>query len=215
MAKSAEAVVETARVRSRDTRMSFAELGEEFMRSVLTSDLLRREFIASIPPGGLDAVETIDGFEVEYRGEILSVGVRRNGVTRLHPQPALHGYRFHFSAGFRVALTVKIAPGLRESFELHGTLPLTLEAQAYRPLEIFVSFESLREDLIELRVEKGQWHDLALRFGKLEDKVRRKVAERVNAILAGNESQRSVNLLEMVQGALAARASARITAPSA
>lgn len=195
--------------RTREGRMTFGELGEEFMRLVLTTDLLTREFMAAIPPGGLDAVETVDGFTVEYRAEIQNVTARRNGITRLHPLPALHGYRFHLSVSFKLSLVVNILQGLKETFEISGLFPLTLEAQVYRPLELYVAYEKLKEDQIQLATEKGQWHDLARRFGGLEDKVRRKVAERVNAILAGNERQRSVNLLGMILSAVAERSSPR------
>lgn len=175
------------------------------MRLVLTTDLLTREFMAAIPPGGLEAVETVDGFTVEYRAEVLNVTAKRNGITRLHPLPSLHGYRFHFTASFRLSLVVNILQGLKETFEISGLIPLTLEAQAYRPLELYIAYEKLKEDQIQLATEKGQWHDLARRFGGLEDKVRRKVAERVNAILAGNEQRRSVNLLDMIGRAVAER----------
>lgn len=192
-------------IRTREGRMSFAELGEEFMRSVLTIDLLSREFMAAIPPGGLEATETVDGFEVEYRAHVLKLGAKRNAVTRLHPQPAVHGYRFHFTAAFKLALSINILGGLRENFEMAGTIPVTLEAQVYKPLQLYVAYEKLREDQIELTTEKGQWHNLAQRFGGLEEKVRRKVAERVNSILAGNEKQRSVDLLAMITRAVAER----------
>lgn len=199
--------------RTREGRMTFAELGEEFMRTILTTDLLAREFMASIPPGGLDAVEAVDGFTVEYHAEVVNVIAKRNGITRLHPHPALHGYRFHFTASFRLLLTINILQGLRETFEINGLIPLTLEAQVYRPLELYVAYEKLKEDQIELATEKGQWHNLAQRFGGLDGKVRRKVAERVNSILAGNERQRTVNLLEMISRAVAGRAAPKPAAP--
>jgi hypothetical protein len=142
-------------IRTRDGRLTFGELGEEFVRLVLTTDLLTREFMAAIPRGGLEAVETVDGFSVEYRGELLNITAKRNGITRLHPQPALHGYRFHFLASFRLSLTVNIIGGLKEQFQLTGSIPVTLEAQAYRPLELYVAYEKVRPELIDLQIEKG------------------------------------------------------------
>lgn len=179
------------------------------MRLVLTSDLLVQEFRAAIPPGGLEAVETVDGFTVEYRAQLTNVSVKRNSITRLHPQPALHGYRFHFTATFALSLTINILQGLKETFDMVGIIPITLEAQAYRPLQLFVAYEKLKEEQIELSIEKGQWHDLARRFGGLEDKARRKIADRVNSILSGNERQRTVDLLEMIGRAVADRAKAK------
>lgn len=193
-------------IRTREGRLTFGELGEEFVRLVLTTDLLTREFMAAIPPGGLEAVETVDGFDVEYRGELLNITAKRHGITRLHPRPALHGYRFHFLASFRLSLTVNIIGGLKEQFELSGTIPVTLEAQAYRPLDLYIAYEKVRPELIELQIEKVQWHNLSQRFGGLDDKVRRKVADRVNSILAGNEAQRSINLLDLIGRAVADRA---------
>lgn len=194
--------------------MTFAELGEEFVRLILTPDLLIREFRAAIPPHGLEAVETVEGYAVEYSAAIVSVMARRNGVTRIHPQPALHGYRFHFTVAFRLTLTVNILqavplpmPNLKETFEMIGTIPLTLEAQAYQPLELFIAYQELREEQIELSTEKAQWHDFAKRFGGLEEKARKKIVERVNSILAANEPRRRVDLLGMINKAVCERTS--------
>lgn len=198
--------------RTREGRMTFAELGEEFMRLVLTTELLTEEFRAAIPPGGLEAVETVEGFTVEYRAHLTNVSTKRNGITRLHPQPALHGYRFHFTATVALSLTINILQGLKETFDMVGVIPITLEAQAYRPLELYVAYEKLKEEQIELTIVKGQWHDLARRFGGLESKARRKIAERVNTILAGNQAQRSVNLLDMISRAVAERSKAKSAA---
>lgn len=196
-------------VPTREGRLSFAELGEEFMRTVLTTDLLVAEFMGAIPAGGLEASETVNGFVVDYSARVLNVTAKRNKITRLHPQPAVHGLRFHFNASFQLRLNIAILGGLRENFEISGSIPIMLEAQVYQPLELYIAYEKLKEEQIELATEKGQWHDLAHRFGGLEDKVRKKIVERVNSLLHENEAYRRINLLQMIEAALVERARSR------
>lgn len=196
-------------------RLNFSEIGERFLGHILTPELLRRELIASIPPDGLKAVETVAGYSVQYDAVVGEVRVVRQEMRRFYP-PALQGYRFRFSIAFQLRLKVNIlqglplppALGLNEAFSVNGLIPLVLEAQVHEPLTLLIHYQPLSADQIELSTEKAQWHDLAMRFGGLEQKIRQQVVRRVNTMLEDNIKVRTIDLYGLAESALAARGSA-------
>lgn len=199
-----------------DKRLSFAEIGERFLGHVLTTDLLRRELLASIPPGGLSAVETVQGFAVQYDATISSVDVVRQDMRGYYPAAVLKGYRFRFRIAFRLNLSVNVLQviplpgiGLNESFSVNGTIPLVLEAQVHEPLTLYIDYRPLQAKEVEISTEKAQWHNLAMHFGGLEQKVREQVVRRVNTMLEDNLGVRTIDLLGIAEAALAQRGAAR------
>ena len=200
-----------------DKRVSFSEIGERFLGHILTPELLRRELLASIPPDGLKATETVAGYSVKYDAVVHDVTVVRQDIRGYLPTAAIKGYRFRFKIGFKLNLSVNVLqviplPGLdlTESFSVDGLTPLVLEAEIHDPRTLCIGYEPLKRDQVEIITEKGQWHDLAMRFGGLEDKVRAQVVRRVNTMLEDNINVRTVDLFALVQRALDARASAKV-----
>lgn len=204
-----------------DQRLSFADIGERFLGYILTTDLLRRELLASIPPGGLSAVETVQGYSVKYEASITDVQVQRQEMRGYYPAAALKGYRFRFRIAFKLQLSVNVLQaiplpglGLNESFSVNGLIPLVLEAQVHEPLTLYIDYRPLQAREVVINTEKGQWHDLAMRFGGLEQKVREQVVRRVNTMLEDNLRVRTIDLLGIAQGALAQRGSSKAVAAS-
>ena len=201
-----------------DKRLSFADIGERFLGHILTPELLRRELLASIPPNGLKAVETVAGYSVHYDAVITEVQVQRQDVRGYLPAAALKGYRFRFSIAFRLGLTVDILQviplpagiGLNESFSVNGLIPLVLEAEVHDPLTLFIAYQPLKPDQVQISTEKAQWHNLAMHFGGLENKVRQQVVRRVNTMLDDNIKVRTIDLYGLAESALAQRGSSRV-----
>lgn len=200
-----------------DKRIPFSDIGERFLGHILTPDLLRRELLASIPPDGLKAVETVSGYTVKYDAVVNQVEALRQDIRGFLPAAALKGYRFRFKIGFKLNLSVNVLqaiplPGLdlTESFSVDGLIPLVLEAEIHDPLTLFIAYEPLKKDEVQIITEKGQWHDLAMRFGGLEQKVRSQVVRRVNTMLEDNLKVRTIDLFALVQKALDARASSKM-----
>lgn len=192
-----------------EVQLTFADFGERLFQRVLQPELLVRELYAAIPPDGLEAIEQVDGYTVAYRAAITQVNATREEVRAVENPALLRAYRFRFTVAFKLNLKVDILqgapipmPDLHEVFDVSGLVPLALETQIREPLVLFVDYEPLREEQLVMSTEKGQWHDLAMRFGKLEEKVRRKIVERVNAMLADSEAQRRIDIGTMVDAVL-------------
>lgn len=198
-----------------EKRLAFADIGERFLGHILTPELLQRELLASIPPNGLKAVETVQGYSVKYDAEITEVKVIRQDMRSLYPA-GLKGFRFRFVITFQLRLSVNVLQaiplpglGLNESFSVSGRIPLILEAQVHEPLTLLIGYQPLAANQVEIITEKGQWHDLAMRFGGLEDKIRNQVVKRVNTMLEENKNVRTIDLLGLAESALAQRASSK------
>lgn len=192
-----------------EARLTFADFGERLFQRVLQPELLIQELYAAIPPDGLEAVEEVDGYTVAYRAGITQVNATREEVRTTEEPARIQAFRFRFTIAFKLNLKVDILqgspipmPDLHEVFDVSGLVPLTLETQIREPLSLYVDYEPLREEQLVLSTEKGQWHDLALRFGKLEVKVRRKIVERVNSMLLDAEPQRRIDIGTLVEGVL-------------
>lgn len=200
-----------------DQRLSLADVGERFLGHILTPDLLRRELLASIPPDGLKAVETVQGYSVSYAAVITDVKVVRQDIRGYLPAAAIQGYRFRFQIAFRLNLSVNVLqvlplplPELNESFSVNGLIPLVLEAEVREPLTLFIAYQPLKAEQVEISTEKGQWHNLAMHFGGLEDKVRQQVVRRVNTMLDDNIKVRTIDLFGLAESALAQRGSSEV-----
>jgi hypothetical protein len=175
--------------------MTFAEFGERFFHLVVTEDLIEKSLAGALRPD----IE-IDEKDPKVTGNGT---VTLGRVTERRSSQPERELVFEAPLSIRLKLYVEIKIGVRlgqENFEISADVPLRLFVHAVEELAIHIDVPNVKPDDVKLIAEsKGNWLDLAKKFGDLENKLKTKIAEQINSKVEGSAEMRTKDVLAEVK----------------